>query len=175
MERIEKLQRALKMKQMGVWNHQREEERNAVRAKSDGDTEGARSHMRIALRLRKERAALLRKYENMDALCSRLRTAYENARIGGIISNANQKLESLLHDGYEDLMDDLRDNLARVNEQDDVLAEEIGSPVDVDDELDALFVQREEEEAAEVESRLPDAPRSVKSPQKERSRIKTPV
>lgn len=172
-ERLEKLQRALKMKSMGIWNHQREEERDAIRAKTDGDTEGARSHMRIALRLRQERNVMLKKYENMAALASRLQGAYENAAMAGIISSANVKLETLLTDDLEDLMDDLRDNLARVNEQDDVLAEDVGIPMDVDDELDALFIQKQDEDAAEMETRLPDAPKVKKENEEPRNKIKT--
>lgn len=156
LERMEKLQRALNLKSMSVWNHQRERERDAMRAKVEGDAEGARSHMRIALRLRQERSALLKKYENLTTLTSKLQSVYENAAMAGAISSANANLETLLANDYETLMDDLRDNLARVDEQDEVLGEDMG--INVDDELDALFLQQEDEEAAEMETRLPDLP-----------------
>jgi len=160
LERMEKLQRALHMKSMSVWNHQCEEQRDAVRARIAGDVEGARSHMRVALRLRYERSTLLKKYENVASLTSKLQSVYENAAMASAISSANVQLDVLLNQhNYADLMDELRDNLDRAHEQDTILSEDVDVGMDVDDELDALIVQQEDEEAAEMETRLPDAPR----------------
>ena len=160
--RLLQLQRAQKMKAAGLLNDQREEELDAVRAARDKDAVGARVHVRLMLMHRQNRERLLQKYENLVHISSRIQSSLDNVSMSRAMSRANMTLETLLASApdYDDLMDELRQSVCRVDDDSLILGESIAAPQEhlVEQELETLFNDKMERDAEEVTAQLPNVP-----------------
>lgn len=145
LDRLQTLARVQNARQLALHNHEQEELRDAVLCAERGDREGGKSHVRVAQRLRKERALLLQKRENIMALASQLKNAHDNAVMARLIGDSNVTLETLLGamgDSLDSVLDNLRQHLERVDEDSRTLAEPLRMQEDEEEEEELLFVPK---------------------------------
>ncbi len=157
-ERLRKLARRRWVIMGGLDHDEKEARQNAVAAFLD-DRELAHMYYRMADKYKAERKREMAKYENIHALIGRITEAHRNVGLATSFLASARTLEEIL-DATPDaatVMDQLRDQLERADEQGEELAVPLQPTWEVDEELEAMIVKQEEREAAELE--LPDAPR----------------
>ncbi len=157
-ERLRKLARRRWVFVGGLEHDEKEARQNAVAAFVN-DRELAHMYYRMADKYKAERKRELAKYENIHALIARINEAHRNVGLATSFLASARTLEEILNATPDaaTVMDQLRDQLERADEQGEELVVPLQPTWEVDEELEAMIVKQDEREAAELE--LPDAPR----------------